>query len=110
VHRDAELTFGEAAREKPVRTDQHGDARQIPCEHERLVAGRRYFGQDALGRRNDSDSWRHLAAGVPSRKNRWARAPGLQEFRDVLHGWRLAGPTDSQVPYAHDRAGKPPAP
>ena len=52
----AEVVLGHAARQIPIRRDQHRDARKLTREHQRLVAGARQIAANPVGIAHDDDA------------------------------------------------------
>ena len=99
---DAELMLGESSGEVAIARDEHRDARQLPREHQRLVARPREIRAKAGGVAHHDHAFLGLRARVASGENRWALAGLAKPSRQAGNRRCLPSPADGNVPDAHD--------
>jgi hypothetical protein len=107
VDRRPEVVLGEAAGEVAIRTGQHGRARQLPRQHQRLVARARQVGADAARIAHDDDAVAVLGAAVAAAQDRGPLAHLEQRLCDICRHRRLAAAANRKVADADDRSPEP---
>ena len=90
VHRRAEVVLGETARQVAIARREDRDARQLPRQHQRLVAGPIEIRADAVGVAHDDHTVFRSPPRVAATQDRRTLAHGQQLARQARHGRRLA--------------------
>ena len=109
VHRRAEVMFGQTAGQVAIARRQDRNARQLPRQHQRLVAGAIEIGADAVGVAHDDHAVLSPPAPVAAAQD-GRPLPHVQELaRQARDGRRLAAAADREVADADHRTAQPSA-
>ena len=103
----AEALLGKRSGQVAVLADEHARARQLPGEHQRLIAGARQIGAYALRIAHDDNAIVRLLPGITTAQDRWTLPHLHQHARDARGDRRLSTPADRKVPDADDRMPQP---